>query len=206
MPFQTKAAPSSRVRKPGGPQASRRASVFARHTRGKPFIQRSPASSKRLQEEPDQTQQREETAADGEDSYYGYVGDPLPDAGASSYVAETTAVTSVIQAIQYVRNTMFADVPESRPGMNSTRIAQVLNFRRSLPPIVSVAHVHVLLDEPTRVEREIVGLIEAAMVRKLLIPGRGSSAAGLGDCLVLVEDWEELVQNSAALDKSLQGR
>lgn len=101
---------------------------------------------------------------------------------------------------------MFSDIPETRAGMNSTRIAQVLNFRRSLPPIVSVAHVHVLLDAPTKIEREIVELVQDARVRRLLVPGRGSSSAGLGDCLVLVEDWEMLVRNSAVLEDGLKGK
>ncbi|KAL1953007.1 hypothetical protein VTO42DRAFT_3778 [Malbranchea cinnamomea] len=212
MPFQLKAAPSSRVRKPAGTQGARTKSLspFSRFPRAKPFIQRSPAS-KHHQQQP--LVEQDDTLSDVVDDSRRYRGSPdllagvdapLPDVGPSHYVADTTRVSSVIQAIQYVQNTMFADIPDARAGMNSTRIAHVLHFRRSLPPIVSVAHVHVLLNAPTKVEREIVDLIQAARVRRLLIPGRGASAAGLGDCLVLMEDWEALVRNSAGLEESLK--
>lgn len=206
MPFQTKAAPSSRVNKSSGVRkaALKKAFPFARHQRAKPFIQRSPASKdleavETLHHEPLNNGRARQSAVRGS------VDPPLPDVGPSRYVAKTTAVSNVIQAIQYVQNTMFSDIPDTRSGMNSTRIAQVLNFRRALPPIVSVAHVHVLLDAPTKVEREIVELVQDGRVRRLLIPGRGSSAAGLGDCLVLVEDWEMLVRNSAELEDKLKG-
>lgn len=205
MPFQTKAAPSSRIRKFAGVHkaALKKASPFARHQRAKQFIQRSPAAKQPLEEALQDEQlhngrHKQAAVISGTDT-------PLSDAGPSHYVAETTAVANVVQAIQHAQNTMFSDIPDTRSGMNSTRIAQVLNFRRVLPPIVSVAHVHVLLDAPTKVEREIVELVQDGRVRRLLIPGRGSSAAGLGDCLVLVEDWEMLVRNSAGLEDKLKG-
>lgn len=109
-----------------------------------------------------------------------------------------------MQALSYIRDSIFDEIPQ-RAGMNSTRIAEVLNFRRSLPPLVSVAHVHTLLDAPTRVEKEVMELVSTGRVRRLVVPGRGNDAAGLGDCLVLVEDWERLVRDSNALDPSLKG-
>ncbi|KAJ5612803.1 hypothetical protein N7510_005997 [Penicillium lagena] len=132
------------------------------------------------------------------------VDDPLPDQGSSQYISTTAPVQNVVQAIQYIRTGMFDDLP-ARAGMNSTRIAEVLNLRRSLPPLASVAHVHTLLDAPTQVEREIVELVQSGRVRRLIVPGRGGDAAGLGDCLVLAEDWEELVQGNAALGASVKG-
>ncbi|CAG8035568.1 unnamed protein product [Penicillium salamii] len=125
--------------------------------------------------------------------------DPLPDVGGSQYISETAPVQNVVQAIQYIRNGMFEELP-ARAGMNSTRIAELLNFRRSLPPLASVAHVHTLLEAPTQVEREIVELVKTGQIRRLIIPGRGNDAAGLGDCLVLAADWDKLVQESPALD------
>ncbi|KAJ5752452.1 hypothetical protein N7520_009369 [Penicillium odoratum] len=125
--------------------------------------------------------------------------EPLPDEGISHYISETATAENVEQAIRYVRNKMFDELPE-RAGMNSTRIAEVLNLRRSLPPLASVAHIHTLLNAPTQVEREIVELVKSGRVRRLIIPGRGNDAAGLGDCLVLTEDWEQLVRESSALD------
>ncbi|KAJ5825902.1 hypothetical protein N7474_003040 [Penicillium riverlandense] len=131
------------------------------------------------------------------------VDEPLPDQGSSQFISKTAPVQNVVQAIQYIRTGMFDELP-TRAGMNSTRIAEVLNLRRSLPPLASVAHVHTLLDAPTQVEREIVELVQSGRVRRLIVPGRGGDAAGLGDCLVLAEDWEELVQGNSALGASVK--
>lgn len=128
----------------------------------------------------------------------------LPDQGPSNHIPQTSPVHNVPQALHYIYNTMFDDLPATRPGMNSTRIAEVLNFRRSLPPLASVAHVHMLLDAPTRTEREIVELVRSGRVRRLVVPGRGGHAAGLGDCLVLGEDLEGLVRGSG-LEEALKG-
>lgn len=130
--------------------------------------------------------------------------DPLPDIGGSHFISETAEVQNVVQAIQSIRTRMFDELPQ-RAGMNSTRIAEVLNLRRSLPPLASVAHVHTLLNAPTHVEREIVELIQMGRVRRLIVPGRGSDAAGLGDCLVLAEDWEGMVRGSTVLEDELKG-
>jgi hypothetical protein len=131
--------------------------------------------------------------------------DPLPDIGGSRFISETAEVQNVVQAIQAIRTRMFDELPQ-RAGMNSTRIAEVLNLRRSLPPLASVAHVHTLLNAPTQVEREIVELVQSGRVRRLIVPGRGSDAAGLGDCLVLAEDWEDMVRGSTVLDDDLKGK
>ncbi|WEW60076.1 hypothetical protein PRK78_005560 [Emydomyces testavorans] len=194
MPLQFTAAPSSRIKK-AGTRNPKRNSPFGLQRRIKPSS-RSPA----------QTSQGQAKVDSGSHGGYGdaYNGDQLPDIGPSHHVAETTLVSNVIQAIQHVQSTMFIDIPASRTGMNSTRIAEVLNFRRSLPPVVSIAHVHVLLNAPTKVEREIVDLIDSTRLRRLFIPGRGSALAGLGDCLILVEDWELLVLSSASLEESLK--
>ncbi|KAJ5338027.1 hypothetical protein N7452_004755 [Penicillium brevicompactum] len=130
--------------------------------------------------------------------------DPLPDVGGSHFIAQTAPVQNVLQAIRYIRDSMFEELP-ARAGMNSTRIAELLNLRRSLPPLASVAHVHTLLEAPTQVEREIVELVQTGQIRRLIIPGRGNDAAGLGDCLVLAEDWERLVQESPALETPVKG-
>ncbi|EAS28762.3 uncharacterized protein CIMG_07508 [Coccidioides immitis RS] len=194
MPLQFTAAPSSRIRKPPSRSRSTASSPFARLRRAKP--------NRRLQRDSGKEDEREDRDGSGT----AYSPDRLPDLGPSNHLAETSLVTTVVQAIQHVQNTIFTDMPASRPGMNSTRIAHVLNFRRSLPPVVSVAHVHVLLHPPTAVEREIAHLVHTARLRRLFIPGRGTALAGLGDCLVLVEDWEFLVRSSPSLDDSLKDK
>lgn len=130
--------------------------------------------------------------------------DPLPDLGGSRYIVESVKLRGVWQAMQYAKESMFEELP-ARAGMNSTRIAEVLNLRRSLPPLVSVAHVHTVLQAPTQVEREVVSLVQSGRLRRLIVPGRGNNAAGLGDCLVSTSDLHTLVQNSTDLEQSLKG-
>ncbi|KAJ5728661.1 uncharacterized protein N7483_003169 [Penicillium malachiteum] len=129
--------------------------------------------------------------------------EPLPDKGASLYISKTTTARNVEEAIEYIGTQMFDELPQ-RAGMNSTRIAAVLNLRRSLPPLASVAHIHTLLNAPTQVEREVVELVRTGKVRRLIVPGRGNDAAGLGDCLVLTKDWNTLVRESPALDTAVK--
>ncbi|PLN78307.1 serine-threonine protein kinase 19-domain-containing protein [Aspergillus taichungensis] len=182
MPLRVTSAPvagvQKRRRKPA--DSKPRASPFAGHARRKATTSRAPDL------------EDEET-------------DSLPDVGLSRYIPETAPVENVVQALAYIRDSVFDEIPQ-RAGMNSTRIAEVLNFRRSLPPLVSVAHVHTLLDAPTRVEKEVMELVSQNRVRRLVVPGRGNDAAGLGDCLVLVEDWERLVRDSNALDAALKDK
>lgn len=184
MTLRLTSAPVSGVkrRKPAAPKS--RVSPFAAHARRKPS---SPSAGA-----------VKAAATDLERD------DPLPDVGGSHYISETAPVQNVVQAIQCIRTNMFDELP-ARAGMNSTRIAEVLNLRRSLPPLASVAHVHTLLEAPTQVEREIVELVQTGRVRRLIVPGRGNDAAGLGDCLVLAKDWEELVRANSALDPAVKG-
>lgn len=85
--------------------------------------------------------------------------------------------------------------------MNSVRIAEVLNFRAGLPPIVTVSHVQALLDSPTVVEREIAELIRGGVIRKIVVSGRGSG----GEVLILVGDLEGMVTKSG-LDEGVRER
>lgn len=182
MTLRLTSAPVSGVKKRKSSAPRPRVSPFAGHAR------RKPTSS---------TGNLKPTADFGQD-------DPLPDVGGSHFISQSAPVQNVLQAIQYIRDGMFEELP-ARVGMNSTRIAELLNLRRSLPPLASVAHVHTLLEAPTQVEREIVELVQTGQIRRLIIPGRGNDAAGLGDCLVLAEDWEKLVQESTALETSVKG-
>ncbi|OJI99100.1 hypothetical protein ASPVEDRAFT_25939 [Aspergillus versicolor CBS 583.65] len=188
MTLRITSAPVSGIKKRKAPSQVRpRASPFANHARSKPSIRPGGLNPKADNDKHD------DPALD-----HG----PLPDLGLSRYVPETAPVDTVLAALQHIRDNMFEELP-SRAGMNSTRIAQVLNFRRLLPPIVSVAHVHTILDAPTQVEREIMELATAGKIRRLIVPGRGNDAAGLGDCLVATEDWENLVRGSV-LDGALK--
>ncbi|KKK23090.1 hypothetical protein P175DRAFT_0513703 [Aspergillus ochraceoroseus IBT 24754] len=182
MPLRITSAPVSGIKKRKQLSQSRpHASPFSSHARRKATV-RSPGGVK---------------SDDAGDDL-----DPLPDLGVSRHICESAPVDNVVAALQHIRGNMFEELP-ARAGLNSTQIAQVLNFRRSLPPLVSVAHVHTLIDAPTKVEREIMALVFSGRIRRLIVPGRGNDAAGLGDCLVLTEEWEKLVRDSA-LDSQLK--
>ncbi len=95
---------------------------------------------------------------------------------------------------------MFEDIP-IRAGMNSTRISEVLNYRRDLPPIVTVAHLLALSSSPTATEREVADLVRTGVVRRLRIPGRSTA---IGDSLVLTDKWVAMVEECDSLDQDLK--
>ncbi|KAK5256228.1 hypothetical protein LTR16_003743 [Cryomyces antarcticus] len=124
----------------------------------------------------------------------------LTDAGRIASLATDQPVHDVAQLMRWIHDHMFADMPERGAGMNSTRIAEVLNYRRALPPIVTVAHVHALGNSPTTTERRIAELVRAGVVRKVLVPGRGAGGAAVGEGLALTEEWERRVREAAGLE------
>lgn len=95
---------------------------------------------------------------------------------------------------------MFSDIPGQRSGMNSVRIAEVLNHRRTLPPIVTVAHIQALLNAPTKVERELAELVARNVIRKIVVPGRGI----MGEAVVLVKDLEDMITASGGLTEEMK--
>lgn len=106
MPLRITSAPVSGIQKKKRPATFKpRASPFAGHARQKAAVQSShPSKSDQLDEL--------------------YTGDfdqgPLPDLGSSHYVSQIAAVEDVIQAIHYIRDRMFEDIP-ARAGMNRDR-------------------------------------------------------------------------------------
>jgi hypothetical protein len=182
MSFKFSAAHSSRIKKSTKPPTiNRNASPFSSLPRRKP-VQRSASKS---------------TTADDEDE--DLFGDRLDDVGLVKALATDLTLRDVAQAIMYTRGKMWSSIPQERAGMNSTRIAEVLNFRASLPPIVTVSHIQALLNSPTTVEREIAELIKGRAIRKIVVGGRGS----IGEALILVKDLEELIEKST-LEQSVK--
>jgi hypothetical protein len=194
MPLRITSAPVSGIKKrKSATTPKNRASPFASHARSKPSARGNAQAKSSLQTE------------GGEDDGFMSDSEPLPDIGNSQYLTESVKLSGVMQATQHVKESMFEELPERRAGMNSTRIAEVLNLRKSLPPLVSVAHIHTVLQAPTQVEREIVSLVQSGQLKRLIVPGRGSGAAGLGDCLAMASDLRDLVQMSSDLDQALKG-
>ncbi len=182
MPLNFSAAHSSRITKAKSRNALLRRTVsspFADHLRRKP-VQRSLSKPE---------------VADNEDDL---LGDRLDDTGPITSLADELSLRDVSQVLQYARSHMFDELPE-RGGMNSTRIAEILNFRRDLPPIVTVAYVHAMLRSPTAVEKGIAELTKAGVIRRLVVPGRGVGGASVGEGLVLFKDWELRVKEELEL-------
>lgn len=195
MPLRITSAPVSGIKKKKPSTPRSRASPFASHARTKAA---SAGSGK------------EAAVLNHDDS------EPLSDMGPWRQTASFTTATAkdndssnveegVLQAMRHIKESIFDELPAARAGMNSTRIAEVLNFRRSLPPLVSVAHIHTVLQAPTQVEREIVSLLRSGQLRRLIVPGRGNDAAGLGDCLIMADDLNALVRDSGDLEQGLKG-
>lgn len=128
----------------------------------------------------------------------------LDDTGVIASLAEDLNFRDVPQYMEYIRNRTFSDMPE-KVGMNSTRIAEVLNYRRRLSPFVTIAHVDALSASSTRIEREIAELAQAGILRRVVIPHRGSGAAAVGDGIASVREWQNLVQSHDALPDDVKG-
>ena len=129
----------------------------------------------------------------------------LDDIGPVQTLGHSLPSQDILQAITYIKNNMFDEIPAQRSGMNGARIAEVLNFRKNLPPIVTNVHVHALIDAPTQVEREIGRLVTEGSIKRVIVPGRGVGASAISDALVVVSDWVERVEAST-ISSELKGK
>ncbi|KAK3329427.1 serine-threonine protein kinase 19-domain-containing protein [Apodospora peruviana] len=108
----------------------------------------------------------------------------------------------VASAQRYIRASIFDPMPERGSGMNSTKIATVLQTRAALPPVVSASHIQALLAKsPTAAEREMAELVRAGTARRVVVPRRG----GIGDLVVLSRDLEDMVHTNKVLDERTKG-
>ncbi|XXG93978.1 hypothetical protein Hte_000229 [Hypoxylon texense] len=123
--------------------------------------------------------------------------DKLDDYGLVRALGTDLNLRDTSQAVLYIRSHMFSPMPEQAAGMNSTRIAEVLNYRKHMPPIVTISHVQTLLSSPSAVEREIAELARAGFLRKVVVARRGD----IGETVVLSADFEQMVRDSTSLDE-----
>ncbi|KAI0016453.1 serine-threonine protein kinase 19-domain-containing protein [Xylariomycetidae sp. FL0641] len=126
----------------------------------------------------------------------------LDDHGLVRALATDLHLRDAAQAIAYIRARMFSPVPERASGMTSTRVAEVLNYRVRLPPLVTVSHIQALLASPSAVERELAALGRAGFVRRVAVPRRGP----LGDSVMLAEDYAAMVAAAGDLEEGLKAR
>lgn len=129
--------------------------------------------------------------------------DCLDDVGLVPRIA-TDSRQDVISLIGYIQAHAFEEIPDRAAGMNSERIAEVLQFRARLPPVVSIAHLHALSFSTTDTERELARLVATGKVRKVTIPGRGKGGSAVGEGVVLVEDWKGRLQQDKSVDDEIK--
>jgi hypothetical protein len=179
MPLYLTGSHSSKVRKPA-PASSLKRSSFANLAR-----------TNALQRAVSQADKYGEDAGEGA---------RLDATGKIVSPTSLSNAKNVEDAIMQSTDGMFSEMPE-RAGMNSVRIAEVLNFRKSLPPVVTAAHVHALVAASSRTEREISGLVAAGKLRKIKLSGRGNDLSGLSELLILTSGLEAMLRTST-LDHS----
>ncbi|KAI8935841.1 hypothetical protein NX059_007358 [Plenodomus lindquistii] len=129
----------------------------------------------------------------------------LDDTGVIASLADDLNFRDVPQFMEYIRNRMFTDMPE-KAGMNSTRIAEVLNYRRNLSPFVTLAHIYALSPSSTKVEREIAELAQAGILRRVTIANRGVGTTAIGDGIASVREWQSLVQSYEQISDELKAK
>jgi hypothetical protein len=128
----------------------------------------------------------------------------LDDTGLVASLAAKGVRQDVISLMRYIQSRAFDKVPDRGAGMGSERTSEVLRFRKALPPIVTLAHLHAISKSSTETERELARLIAEGKVRKITVPGRGRGGAAVGDGIVLVEDWTKCIREEEALDEDLK--
>jgi hypothetical protein len=129
---------------------------------------------------------------------------PLDNTGIVTTLPPPKVPQDVVSLIRYIQQHTWTDIPERAAGMNSIRIAEVLNFRKNMPPIVSIAHLHAVSTSTTATERQLATLIHSGTVKKINIPGRGKGGFAIGEGVILVEDWINIVQQHPALSQELK--
>lgn len=127
--------------------------------------------------------------------------EPLPNSGLVHALLTDLTLRDVPQAMRYSQTHMFTPLPDqpSSYGLSSTRVAEVLNFRRNLPSLTTTMHLHALLRSPTAVERETAELLRTATLRKVVILRRGAgnkAGGGVVEFLIEGQGLETLVDGS----------
>ncbi|KAL6358032.1 hypothetical protein LRP88_08211 [Fusarium phalaenopsidis] len=116
--------------------------------------------------------------------------DKLDDMGLAKLLEEDLSLRDVVQAMRYIRSRMFSPVPST--GFNSTRTTEVLNYRATTAPLVTVGHLNAVLRSPGKVERELAELTLKGIVRKVRVERRG----GMGEALIEMTDLEDMLQRA----------
>ena len=187
MPLYLTGSVSSKVRKPATVSSLRRPS-------SSPFVKLSRTKA---------LQRAKSLAEDGGDDAEGDSG-RLDATGKIIPSTSLSCVRSAEDAMSHSTESMFCEMPE-RAGMNSVRIAEVLNFRKGLPPVATAAHVHALVTASSRTEREISALVAAGKLRKIKLLGRGNDLSGLSELLILTNGLDSMLRGNGLADSIVDG-
>ncbi|CAK4012797.1 Hypothetical predicted protein [Lecanosticta acicola] len=141
---------------------------------------------------------RKSSVADKDDAQ-----ERLDDIGRAPSLAPRDCGQDVGSLVNYIRTHAFEDIPERAAGMNSEQISATLRYRATLPPVVSVAHLHACSISTTETEREMARLIASGKLRKVTVLGRGKGGSAVGEGVVMVEDWKERLRREGDIDKVL---
>lgn len=114
----------------------------------------------------------------------------LTDVGIARLLTDDLTLRDVVQAMRHMRSKMFSVVPPI--GLHSSRIAEVLNYRRTMPPLITPSHLNAILNSPTKVEREVVELVGKGILRKVKVERR----AAMGEALIESTDYETMIRNA----------
>lgn len=164
----------SRVKKPARPSTSQ-------SPRASPSKRKSSASKSGQPDEDPGTEPSEKEDLD-------YFEDHLDDCGLVRTLVTDLHFSDVVQAMRFVRGRMWTPMPDRRTGMSSARISEVLNYRLVLPPVVSMAHLRaVLTASPSSIEREVAGLIERGIIRRIVVPGRCEELVEVRDLVEMIK-------------------
>ncbi len=178
MPLYLTGSHSSKVRKPVSVASLRRSS-------SSPFA--NLARTKALQ------RAKSLAEVDGDDARSD--GGKLDATGKLVSPSSRSSAKTVEDAIKECAEKMFCHIPE-RAGMNSTRITEVLNFRKALAPLVTYAGIHASMTASSRTEREIAALLASGKLRKIKLLGRGSDLSGLSELLITTADLEATMRSA----------
>ncbi|KAF4963005.1 hypothetical protein FSARC_8950 [Fusarium sarcochroum] len=122
--------------------------------------------------------------------------DKLDDLGLTKVLEEDLTLRDVVQAMRYIRGRMFSPVPSS--GFNSTRTTEVLNYRATTAPLVTVGHLNAILLSPGKVERELAELTAKGVVRRVRVERRG----GGGEALIEMSDYEDMLRRASLSEET----
>ncbi|KAK3642770.1 hypothetical protein LTR56_010594 [Elasticomyces elasticus] len=165
-----------------------------------PFPRRKSSSSSTFSAFP-----RKKTSLSRQSSKETSTDDRLNDLGLTPSLAPPDIPQDVLSLIHHIQFTTWEDIPEVA-GMNSVRIAEILRYRGTLPPIISLAHLYALSNSPTETEREFVRLVAGGVVRKVIIPGRTVARGGgvVAEGVVVVERWRDVITRTSNVDESVK--